>query len=84
MRILPMLCLFLLCGCANSKVGWGGTHEVVLANEAAITVVYDPMVGGYHKAQEVSTEHCKKYGKSPVPTVAGKAGILPTQTYECR
>ncbi len=38
--------LAVLVGCAGAPVGWGGTHEVTLANERAISIVYDPLMGG--------------------------------------
>lgn len=84
MRLLLTFLILPLSACANAPVGWGGSHEVALANEAAITVVYDPMMGGYNKAMQAATDHCAKYDKSPVPTVSGNRGVLPTQTYECR
>lgn len=84
MRLFLMILILPLAACANAPVGWGGSHEVSLANEKAITVVYDPIMGGYEKAQHAATEHCKQYGKSPVPTVSGNRGVLPTQTYECQ
>lgn len=37
----------ILAGCAGAPVGWGGTHQVTLANEQAISIVYDPIMGGY-------------------------------------
>lgn len=73
-----------LTACANAPVGWGESHEIALANDEAITIVYDPMMGGYNAAQQTAAEHCDQYDKSPVPTVSGNRGILPTQTYDCR
>ena len=84
MRYLLLTLPFLITACAGGAVGWGGSHQVVLANEQAITIAYDPLMGGYGKAQQVATEHCDLYKKSPIPTVSGNMGILPTQTYECR
>lgn len=83
MRFFLLVSILSLTACAG-KVGWGGSNEVVLANDEAITIVYDPLMGGYGKAQQVATGHCDQYGKSPVPTVSGNRGVLPTQTYECR
>lgn len=71
-------------GCAGAPVGWGGTHEVMLANEKSITFIYDKLVGGYYAIMTDATEHCKKYKKDPVPTSEGRQGMLFTQTFECR
>ena len=80
------LSLNFLAGCAieGAPVGWGGTHRAVMANEASVTYVYDRIVGGYDAVMGAATDHCKTYGKSPVPTVAGTVGVLQTQTFECR
>tara|TARA_R110002124_G_scaffold149220_1_gene315074 strand:+ start:221794 stop:222048 length:255 start_codon:yes stop_codon:yes gene_type:complete len=84
MRLLLIILVLPLSACANAPVGWGGSHDIVLANEKAITIAYDPIMGGYSKAMQAATEHCGEYDKSPVPTVSGKRGPMPTQTYECR
>ena len=83
MHLLFLITALLLTACTN-KVGWGKSHEVVLANEKAITVIYDPLMGGYKKAQIAATEHCQKHDKDPVPTLTGDQGTLLTQTYECK
>jgi hypothetical protein len=76
--------LLILPGCAGAPVGWGGTHEVTLANERAISIVYDPLVGGYGAANKAATEHCQKYSLSPVPTNKTPNGVLTEQVFECR
>lgn len=73
-----------LTACAGAPVGWGGTHEITLANERAISIVYDPIVGGYAAANRAATEHCQKYGHSPVPTDRKPNGVLTEQVFECR
>jgi len=83
-KLLLLILILPLTACAGAPVGWGGSHELVLANEQAVTIAYDPLMGGYNKANHAATEHCAKYSKSPVPTVRGNKGVLPTQTYECR
>ena len=82
---IPISCN-VLAGCAieGAPVGWGGTHQAVQANKASVTYVYDRMVGGYGAIMSAATEHCNTYGKSPVPTVSGRSGVLWTQTFECR
>ena len=84
MRYITLVLILPLAACAGGAVGWGGTHELVLANPQAVTIAYDPLMGGYEHAQYAATQHCAQYGKSPVPTVSGNRGIIPTQTYECR
>ena len=76
--------LSILVGCAGAPVGWGGTHSAVQANDKSVTYVYDPFVGGYSATMNAATAHCSIYGKSAVPTFAGKQGLLSTQTFECR
>lgn len=78
------LIVLTLTACAGAPVGWGGTHQVTLANEKAITIVYDPMMGGYAAANQEATTHCNKYGLDPVPANKGKAGVLTEQVFECR
>ncbi len=78
------LAIGLLAGCAGAPVGWGGTHEVTLANERAISIVYDPMMGGYGAANRAASEHCQRYGHSAVPTNKSKNGVLTEQVFECR
>lgn len=76
--------LIVLAGCAGGAVGWGGTHQVTLANEQAISIVYDPLMGGYGHANAEATAHCMKYKKSPVPTSKNRNGVLTEQVFECR
>lgn len=73
-----------LAGCAGAPVGWGGTHQVTLANEQAISIVYDPLMGGYGYANAEATAHCMRYKKNPVPTNKVKNGVLTEQVFECR
>jgi hypothetical protein len=82
--IIALAGVVVLAACAGAPVGWGGTHEVVMANEKAITVLYDPFLGGHDDAYRIATEHCKKFGKDPVPTVEGRKNMQPTQTFECK
>ncbi len=84
MRPYLIILMLPLAACANVPAGWGGSHDIVLANEKAITIAYDPLLGGHSKAQQVATEHCAQFDKSPVPTVSGHRRVMPTQTYECR
>ena len=84
MRFLLLIPVLSLAACAGAPVGWGGTHEVTLANERAISIIYDPMVGGYAAANKAATAHCMNYGCSPVPTNKVKNGVLTEQVFECR
>ncbi len=84
MRFLFLSASLFLAACAGAPVGWGGTHQVTLANERAISIVYDPLVGGYPAANKAATEHCQKYGLNPVPTTKTKNGVLTEQVFECR
>ncbi len=76
--------LVTLGGCAGAPVGWGGTHQVTLANERAISIVYDPLMGGYGYANAEATAHCLRFKKDPVPTNKVKNGVLTEQVFECR
>ena len=82
--LFAILLSLMTAGCVGAPVGWGGTHEVMLANEKSITFIYDKFVGGYYAIMNDATEHCKKYKKDPVPTLEGRQGMLFTQTFECR
>jgi len=82
--LFAILLSLMTAGCVGAPVGWGGTHEVMLANEKSITFIYDKLVGGYYAIMTDATEHCKKYKKDPVPTLEGRQGMLFTQTFECR
>jgi hypothetical protein len=83
-RTLIVIFSLMTAGCVGAPVGWGGTHEVMLANEKSITFIYDKLVGGYYAIMTDATDHCKKYKKDPVPTSEGRQGMLFTQTFECR
>lgn len=74
----------ILVGCAGAPVGWGGTHQVTLANERAISIVYDPLMGGYGYANAEATAHCLRFKKNPVPTNKVNNGVLLEQVFECR
>lgn len=80
---LALMCLT-LAGCASAPVGWGGTHQITMANEKSISIVYDPLVGGYPAANKAATEHCNNYGLSPVPTNKIKNGVLTEQVFVCK
>ena len=82
--LLPCILLLFLSGCVGAPVGWGGSHNAILANDESVTYVYDRLMGGYKKIMSDATKHCKTYGKSPVPTVSGRDGVLWTQTFECK
>lgn len=72
-----------LTGCQNSKMGWGGTHQVILENNKIITVAYDPIVNGYDEALGEVVRYCTEKKKDPVPMMEGRAGMYPTITYRC-
>jgi hypothetical protein len=76
--------LTFLVGCAGGPVGWGGTHEVLQANDKFVTYRYDPLVGGRSSAANAAAAHCGGYGKIAEPTMRGNEGIIQIQTYECR
>jgi hypothetical protein len=80
------LLLTLLGACAsdNAALGWGGTHRVVMANDKAVMYEYDPVLNGLDKAVAAAQAYCGERGKSAVPTVSGRDGVFPTQTFECR
>ena len=69
-RLAILTVAILLQGCAieGAPLGWGGTHEVLLANEKAVTYKYDAVVGGQDAVFKAAADHCAAYGKSPVPT----------------
>jgi len=73
-------------GCASDSaaLGWGGTHRVVMANDKAVMYEYDPVLSGLDKAVAAAQAYCSERGKSAVPTVSGRDGVFPTQTFECR
>jgi hypothetical protein len=84
-RLILILISCILVGCSSAPVGWGGTHEVILANEKSIAFIYDKLMGGYSAIMADATEHCKKYKKVPYPTTEGRALMtLSTQAFECR
>ncbi len=82
--IATSLSIAVLSGCAGGPVGWGGTHEVLGANDKVVTYRYDPLVGGRSSAANAASAHCSGYGKTAIPTMRGNEGIIQIQTYECR
>ena len=87
------------CAILGAPVGWGGTYKVIQENEESVTYVFDAEIGGVtgnsiysvlkrnrgrRAVMDAATKHCKRYGKSPVPTVDIRKGVLHTQTFECR
>ncbi len=82
--LIYVLPLMFLLGCAGGPVGFGGTHEVLQANDKFITYRYDPLVGGRSSAANAAAAHCGGYGKTAEPTMSGNEGIIQIQTYECR
>jgi hypothetical protein len=68
----------------RAALGWGGTHRVVMANDKAVMYEYDPVLSGLDKAVAAAQAYCGERGKSAVPTVSGRDGVFPTQTFECR
>ena len=83
-QIIYLTLIVTLSGCAGAPVGWGGTHQVTLANKKAISIVYDPLVGGYAAANKEATAHCQKYSLDAVPTNKTMNGALTEQVFECR
>lgn len=72
-----------LTGCQNAKMGWGGTHQIILENNKIITVAYDPIIDGHDEALAEVIRHCAERKKDPVPIMEGRAGMYPTITYKC-
>ena len=83
-HFLALLIPIIFSGCAGGPVGWGGTHEVLQANDKFVTYRYDPIVGGRSAAENAAVAHCGAYGKTPQATMRGNEGILQIQTYECK
>lgn len=79
-----VLCWLGACASDNAALGWGGTHRVVMANDKAVMYEYDPVLNGLDKAVAAAQAYCSERGKSAVPTVSGRDGVFPTQTFECR
>jgi hypothetical protein len=80
----PLIALF--SGCAGAPVGWGGSYEVVLKSEKAITIEYDELVSSYKEIGVVAQAHCKSYGKVAVPageTTTRVSGLIKTHTFRC-
>lgn len=84
MRAGALAALLVLTACSGAPVGWGGTHEVVAANPASITIRYDSLMGGYSAMQPTAASHCQQYGKSAVPTTGHSDGYTNIQVFECR
>lgn len=82
-----IVCLFaFLSGCAGAPVGWGGSFEVLLKNEKAITIEYDELVSSYKEIGAVAQAHCEKYGKVAIPageTTTRISGLVKTHTFKC-
>ena len=55
-----------------------------MANDKAVMYEYDPVLNGLDKAVAAAQAYCSERGKSAVPTVSGRDGVFPTQTFECR
>lgn len=78
-----LLSAVLLTACSTSPLGWGGTHEVRLANSKVISIVYDPIVRGEKKIYKVAEDHCAQFGKEAVPGGTVKRGMYPEATFRC-
>ena len=79
--LVPIL---LLTSCAGAPVGWGGKHEILLANEATISIRYDTMLASEKSIFSIAEEHCVSYDKHAVATETSKSTGITTQTFECR
>lgn len=85
MRILAGVTIItILASCSGAPVGWGGTHRVLSANPAAISIEYDRMVGGHTAAFNTAQAHCGQSGKNAVATSSSPSGPLMIQNFECR
>jgi hypothetical protein len=82
--LLAILLSLIVVGCAGAPVGWGGSHEIILANQKSVTFRYDPILVRYTDMMADATKHCSSYKKDPVITITGNDGPLRTQTFECR
>ncbi|MDB9998791.1 hypothetical protein OAE14_02665 [Alphaproteobacteria bacterium] len=84
-KIISIVFFALLVGCAipGAPIGWGGFHKVTMANQKAITFIFDPLVVCRECMVQEATTHCQKYKKSPVPTNTS-TGIVSEKVYECR
>jgi len=82
--LFAILLSLMLVGCAGAPVGWGGSHEIILANQKSVTFRYDPFLVNYTGMMADATKHCNLYNKEPVLTVRGQNGALATQTFECK
>jgi len=85
-RLWSISLIALFSGCAGAPVGWGGSYEVLLKSEKAITIEYDELVSSYKAIGVVAQAHCERYGKVAVPageTTTRVSGLIKTHTFRC-
>lgn len=76
MKFMLVILVVFLGGCST------GSPEIVMANQKAITVSYEPILFT-QEAMSLVQDHCKRMGKDAVRTMSGGEGMK-TETFECR
>ncbi len=84
MRTLIVFAVLAVSGCAGGAVGWGGTHEVLASDAAYMSVVYDPMVGGFGPAAAEAARHCARTNRSAIPNGNHAEGAVRVQHFLCQ
>lgn len=84
MRVGIVCAVLALSGCAGGAVGWGGTHEVIASSASSMSVVYDPMVGGFGPAAAEAARHCARTERSAIPSGNHAEGAVRVQHFLCQ
>lgn len=81
--LIPLLTLT---ACASNTVGLGASHQILLANPAAITIKYDTTIASLASVLKIAEHHCNKHGKYAVMGDTNQAevmGLVLTKTFTC-
>lgn len=80
--------LLALCGCAGGAVGYGGTDEVVFADEDTIKIQWDNVTTSEDSVRQKAIAHCAKTLRG-VQLVDGTSdpltfGLIRSRTWKCK
>jgi hypothetical protein len=77
-----------MAGCAGGPVGWGGSYDVLIANESKIKIQFDRTFVTEEAALQIAATHCEKHKKkaelSDVEKDSWTFGLVRNYTYLCK
>lgn len=86
-RLMPLAMLVSLFGCAGGPVGWGGTDEVLFADNETIKIQWDNLTTSEGAVRQKAIQHCARTARSiqliDASSDTWTLGMIRSRTWKC-